>query len=564
MSRSCWKHILLSLLVCVSIGNLSHRAQSQDNSAGHPPLGSQKPRGVRRLIYNSDLSNTTCHLSEPATADELRQIVRNYAHFGQIDTLVQEVWHQGWSTFWRSDHCVYDTRFQHQRLIPLLDSGQAPLAIYLNECHQQGMEFIAGIRMNDRHGHNPDLFEQLGRDHPRWVLKDFKPTSRGADPRSRAAGCALDYTQDGVRHWLFTILQDLATRYDIDGIEFNFTRMPECFPRDHAASSHAIMTGFVRRVRKMLDTVGRERGRPLLLGVRVLQDLNACKQVGLDLPTWIQERLVQYIAPGDIGFTEFNAPYEEFVRLARRHDCFIYPQVEARLQYVRRREKQTPAQYLAAASNIYGAGCDGLSTQNYFLHWGPKFSAPGESGMKHPHQYPAALETLKQVRDPEALARAERHFVFHPLWGPQGRGPSLTYRPESIILPRAPLNQRGIFRFRLCAELPSGPATPKGNEGAVAQLWFKPHIQRDDRVIIEINGHPIPSQLITFQWAADAETPPTARFDLFSPPAVYGDNTLSMKLTKSAPGATEPVSLYEIEVTVPGHSAATPPTPRSR
>ena len=57
-------------------------------------LGSLKPRGTRRVVYNSDPSNTTALLSEPeAKPEELRQIVLNYARHS-IDTLVQEVWHQ--------------------------------------------------------------------------------------------------------------------------------------------------------------------------------------------------------------------------------------------------------------------------------------------------------------------------------------------------------------------------------------------------------------------------------------------------------------------------------------
>ena len=535
-------------LVCLSGASLP--AQRPAPPAGSP-LGSLQPRGARRVIYNSDLSNTTCHLSEPAIPDELRQIVRYYALVGGIDTLVQEVWHQGWSTFWRTEHCTYDSRFQHQRLVPMMDAGQMPIAIYLDECHRQQMEFIAGFRMNDRHGHHPDLFERLGRDHPAWVLKEFKPTSRGADPRSLQSGCALDYSQPGVRDWLFSIMRDLAQRFEIDGIEFNFTRMPECFPRDRAAASHPIMTRFVRRVRRMLDEVSRQRDRPLLLGVRVLQDLNACRALGLDLPTWIDQGLVQYVAPGDIGFTEFNARYEEFVRLARRRDCYIYPQVEARLQYVRRRERQTPAQYRAAASNFYAAGADGVSTQNYFVHWGPRFAAPGESGVTHPQHYPEALATLKQLRDPLTLNDSERHFVFHPLWGPQGTGPSRTYRPEKIVLPRTPPGQQGRFRFRLCAALPPPARVNSRAPRPAPELLFRTRIQRADRIEITINQQPIASDQIDFQWPSDPAGVVVGRFPLTAPPAVYGDNHLGMRLVESAAEAREDVTLYEIEVLVP-------------
>ena len=106
-------------------------------------LGSWSPRGTRRVIYTSDLSNTTSQMSEPAKPQELREIVQNYAQQGSIDTLVQEIWHQGWSTFWRTDQCPYDSRFQHQRLVPMMDAGTMPVEIYIDQCHQENMEFIA-------------------------------------------------------------------------------------------------------------------------------------------------------------------------------------------------------------------------------------------------------------------------------------------------------------------------------------------------------------------------------------------------------------------------------------
>ena len=210
-------------------------------------LGSLAPRGTRRVVYNSDPSNTTRHLSEPAKPEELRQVVRNYAAKGAIDTLVQEIWHQGWSEFWRTDKCGYDARDPHRRLVPMMDDGVMPIEVYIDECQQQGMEFIAGFRMNDRHGHNADWFAQLTQDKPEWILQGYEPSSkRTTDPRSYALGCALDYSQEEVRNWLFSLMADVAHRFDIDGIEFNYTRLPACFPRGKAEGSHANMTGFVR------------------------------------------------------------------------------------------------------------------------------------------------------------------------------------------------------------------------------------------------------------------------------------------------------------------------------
>lgn len=522
-------------IAALTMGALLSIASSTAEEKEALKLGQLSPRGTRRVIYTSDLSNTTSLMSERATADELRAIVRNYASEGAIDTVVQEIWHQGWSTFWRSKHCEYDSRPQHQRLVPMMDSGTIPMEVYLDECHKQNMEFLAGFRMNDRHGHNPDLFEKIGREHPDWVL-GFKPTSGSADPRSRAVGCSLNYAQAGVRDWLFSIMEEVANRYDVDGLEFNFTRMPEVFRSDVAAANHPIMTKFMRRVRTMLDEAGERKGRKLLLGVRVPQNIEGCRKLGLDVPTWIRDKSINYVVPADIGFTDFNARYEEFVELGREHECYVYPQLEYRLSYPRRREPpQTLAHSRAAVRNFFAAGADGFSTQNFANHWGPEL-----------RDYPQSFNQLKKLRDPKRLAEGDRHYVITPLWGASGagsRGASDTYQPEVIELSREPaqLGKRATMRFRMCENLKEEAA-----------LTFKPWITRSDEIAVDINGTKIPAEDIRFEWPEEPNQPPVAHFPLTSPPAVYGDNQFGLRLIKSDPNADTPVLMYEVEVVVKG------------
>ena len=136
--------------------------------------GSFQPRGKRRIIYVSDPSNTTCHLSDPAAEPkELRQIVRNYAKEVNIDTVVQEVFSEAMTQFWRTDKCRYDIRGHHQgRNVPMMDDGLMPIEVYIDECHKQGVEFLAGFRMNDRHGHYPAHFKKLCEEKPECVFGD--------------------------------------------------------------------------------------------------------------------------------------------------------------------------------------------------------------------------------------------------------------------------------------------------------------------------------------------------------------------------------------------------------
>ena len=495
-------------------------------------LGSLTSRGTRRVIYNSDPSNTTARLSDPvAKPEELRAVVRDYATKGGIDTLVQEVWHQGWTEFWRSDLCGYDARPQHQRLVPMMDGGVMPLDIYVDECHTQGMTFVAGFRMNDRHGHNADWFEQLGKEKPEWVLKGLKPSSkRTTDPRSYEVGCALDYSVAAVRDWVFSLMEEVANRFDVDGIELNYTRLPACFRREGVETGRGMMTDLVRRVRVMLDAVGEKKGRRLLLGARVLADLDGCLKVGLDVPTWVSDGLIDYVAPGDIGFTVFNAQWEKFVTLARAHDCFVYPQVQLKLGYDHRDVVQTADHYRAAVQNMYGAGADGYSTQNYF----------------EVEKY----DTLKILQDPKLIAQGNRHYVFYPIWGPNsstqaGFKGDFPYHTEEIVLDRNALGKRGTFRFRLCEHLPRESKVNGKEVISGAILICRPSIVMGDEIVIDVNGEVISEEDVWYDW----DDGPLVCFALNSPPAVYGDNVLGMTLNKSALDGMD-VVLSEVEVFV--------------
>ena len=88
------------------------------------------------------------------------------------------------------------------------------------------------------------------------------------------------------------------------------------------------MTDFIRRVREILDA---KDGRKLILGVRVPQQLAGCLAWGLDIPTWLRKGLIDFVAPGDFGFTDFNEKWENFTSIARETDCLVYPQTQPKI-----------------------------------------------------------------------------------------------------------------------------------------------------------------------------------------------------------------------------------------
>ena len=60
----------------------------------------------------------------------------------EVDTFIQEVYTQGWTTYWKTPLFEYDARPQHKRFLPLIDSGVQPLDVLIDQSHKKGIEFL--------------------------------------------------------------------------------------------------------------------------------------------------------------------------------------------------------------------------------------------------------------------------------------------------------------------------------------------------------------------------------------------------------------------------------------
>ena len=530
--------------------------------AGMLPLdgtawAAEQRESPRRVIHTSDpgshFGRGTWLFGDPATPEELRRWIRTIAAAG-ADTYVPDVYYTGTATWYRSERAPRP-QYQLQRFAPMMDAGTIPLEVFVDEAHKQGMELFAGFRMNDRHKVHRPFFD----DHPNWLLK--------------ALGNGADYSLPEVRDWMFSVIEEVVNRFDVDGVELNFIRHGYCFPPETAREQHPVMTGFLRRVRKMLDEVGEKRGRRLVLGVRVFQSLDQCRDLGFDLRTWIDDKLVDYVAPTAHHNTDFNAEYDEFAALTRDSDCGLYPGLAGDIP-----EGATVMSLdnlRAAVQNFYGAGADGLSTFNYDVYmWGQlrSKSYPGPVD-----NYPKALEYFKILRDPQAVAAGDRHYLFLPLWPEDVYGPGVHYRHLPIphvraVLKRGEPNRRATYRFRICENLPKQIKLRTDKRGRYAGTFNKVGkvpgawlvfraigMEPGDEIAVDINGKEVPADRIRHIWHQEGRPawegrplPPytECRLPLTAPPGVNGDNELGLKLLKSAAGTKGDIVVDELEVIV--------------
>lgn len=502
-----------------------------------------EPRGPWRLLYTSDPSNLAFyqagrHLDHTATAEfatgdpgrpeDLTGWVDELAHSG-VDAYAQAVFAQGWTVFFRSENFESDTRPQHRRFAAMLASGPSPLEVLIEQTHQRDMAFIAKFRMSDTHGSGTQGARFLLDNKQWWV-----PEQPGA----------LDYRIDQIRDYVYGVANEIVDRFDVDGLLFNYIRFGHCFPRDVAAESQPVMTGFLQRVREMLDRHARDRQKDLTLGVMVPQTLKECHGLGYDVPTWIDQGLIDYVCPCDIGFADFNARYEAFGELTRSSECFLYPSLTPMLCRNDQATLLRPENYHALAQNFYGTGADGVSVFNYQYHWArrggtARYAGPVEGRL-------LGLSYLRGLRNPQDLFRQVRHYRFHPLWCGSNR--TGFEKNDRLVLPRQS-GARETYRFRLCGELADSDRV---------ELYFTAQgLVPEDKIRVDVNGVEVVELKRVFHADGRLETrgrelPPfsTGFFDVDGRVLTGRDNDLGVRLTKSARATDEKIVIDEVEVVV--------------
>ncbi len=308
----------------------------------------------------------------------------------------------------------------------LVKLGYDPTGVVVDRARLRGLETFLTFRMNELHDVDipgSPLLSEFWKSHPQYRVGGYE--GWGA--------MALNYAEPQVRDYYFALLEEVCTRYDIDGLELDFMRFPYYFPRDTLKMKNyaGLMTAFIRRVHAMTVARGRERGRPLLLTARVPSTLKGCDYVGLDPPAWARERLVDFVTIGPFLSTEVDIPVLEFKKA-----CPGIP-VYTSIEYTLGDRPMTREITRAAAATLFAAGADGIYSFNHFCQ---RESGPEDFGV------------FAEISRPEALRRKAKLYALSaarypvpnvsmqsqlPLTvGPNQQG-ELTLRTAETVHPRA-------------------------------------------------------------------------------------------------------------------------------
>jgi hypothetical protein len=263
----------------------------------------------RRIIVNNDFFNIF-QIEPPVQDQDVCDAVDKVAGT-QVDTLAVNIpGYYAQASYIDADlarlyaHPRADTCMEN--LLAFQAQGKDPFRMLLERARERGIEFWASLRMNDTHykDHvfNP-FIEQFYYDNLHNLV---------GEPEGRK-NTEFDYRKTVVREHYLALLGQTVERYDVDGLELDFTRNCVFFPQDHPEECAPVMTQFVREVRGLLDEWGRRRGRRLVLAATVPHGLYECRRRGLDLPVWALLNLVDVVCLS----SPFLARFDHDVRDAR-------------------------------------------------------------------------------------------------------------------------------------------------------------------------------------------------------------------------------------------------------
>ena len=371
-----------------------------DTGYGQEPA--DKHLRQRRVLYNFD--GDSCFSTKanskgpvPVTVEDVKRLIEEVAYEGsRVDTVLvcinaQVMYYPTAVGTMRGAHSTPEERTkwpasEQQRFANMqafFNAGVDPYAIMLAETKRRGREALLTFRMNDDHGVD-FLRTKFLADHPDWRLGTKQYQGSGA----------MDFGRQEVRDYTFRLIEEAVRRYECDGIELDFNRFPRFFKDGTIDERVAKMNTLVERVRSMLDEVGRERGRRLILGVRVPSNFGdppptpeTARKIGCDVPAWAKRGWLDYVAVSEFLFERGDLPVEQWQQAITAVP--VYGGIECTRGGGQK--NLTADEYRQAATKLIEKGSDGVYLFNFFTS-----REGGENACEPPFEVLDELGFVKQ------------------------------------------------------------------------------------------------------------------------------------------------------------------------
>lgn len=309
------------------------------------------------------------------------------------------------------------------RLRDYLMSGNDPVAVAVEAAKKTGIAPFISYRMNDHHylqQKEAVVHPKFWRDHPQFWLGYGANYSDGIGAgKAEQENRHFDYMHEEVRDYYFSLLSELAWGYDIAGLELDFMRTPVYFKKEEVEQGRDVMTGFVRRIRGLLDEVGKSRGKDLKLCVRIPYTPEWSYEIGLDIERWDREGLIDmanlstfFINSPEIHVEEYKSLLHHTTLYGEMH--FIVDKATIPGGYSNNcTRKTTKEMYQALAAAFLDRGLDGISFFNTAYARHHFFE---ESRRYHLADGEPPFSAFSGISDLKELAKRDKHYLVGPYY----------------------------------------------------------------------------------------------------------------------------------------------------
>lgn len=326
-------------------------------------------RRLRRVIMNNDGNDMSVSGNPNVTVDQFLEKRTKALVSSHVDSIF---YCDGINNVYSHLSEITELPLDNEKAMNLIQvfkaQGTDTLTEMVKFCKQNNKEIFWSMRMNDNHdATRPQLLSKFKKTHPEYLVG-----KQGVQmPQMSNKWSALDYGVPEVRAQVERTIEDVVTRYNIDGIELDFCRHPALFKAQFSANDVTqeecdMLTTMIRNIRAICDKAAIKRGRVILIGVRVPDSLGFCKAIGIDLETWLKDELLDLMTGADYFKLE---PWENWVALGRKYNVPAYAGLEQRRMVNEKThpEKESAIEiWRGEAYMAWKAGVNGIYTFNRF------------------------------------------------------------------------------------------------------------------------------------------------------------------------------------------------------
>ena len=313
-----------------------------------------KPKGrlgkSYRIIWNDD-GGMLSHYNPPITAEKVAQAYLGFYEGTPVDAYFCALGDNcGYTVIYPTkvpgmefivDRLQGEGKINHEQawryaenIRQLWKQNLDPIEIQCREARRLGIDFWLQLRMNDWHHLGITKMYSLLEDgafyrkHPEYRIGRDGVPPYFSEHFTKLAAPLQDFAHPEVRRLRQDVAQEACERYDIDGFQYDFMRCPIYFKHGEEEKNMPLITELIRETRTLLDRIGKKKGKTLGFSVRVPSSLAGARNLGLDLPTWIKEDLVDIVVPSGFFAMDLDEDVSEWVDLTQKSAVRINPAIE--------------------------------------------------------------------------------------------------------------------------------------------------------------------------------------------------------------------------------------------